>query len=349
MNVVADVGETLTRARELASAGEFLEALELYRSLETPPDPAVAVEEVQLRHRAFGPLRRQTGNDSRPWPPDVPDLFPEGGQPPEIAFADLTPQLVASAIRHHGCLLVRGILGPDEANALHPAIDRAFEAFGRTNGDPSRDAEPPWYVPLELDEGYEVTPLATAFLWSASGLYAGVSPPALIQYLRALERAGFLDIVERHLGEPPALSLNKTVLRRNEGGAEPTWHQDGIYLGTERPAVNLWLSLSSCGGDSDTMGLNILPRRVDHLLPGGTHDAIDHRAIADAVVQEEAARAPAAPVTTPYFEPGDGLVFDQVFVHRSEARKLPGRRYAIESWFFAPSGFPDGLVPLVAR
>ncbi len=50
----------------------------------------------------------------------------------------------------------------------------------------------------------------------------------------------------------------------------------------------------------------------------------------------------------PQFGAGDVLLFDDLFLHRTGIE--PGMvrpRYAIESWFFARSSYPDGQVPLV--
>ena len=52
-------------------------------------------------------------------------------------------------------------------------------------------------------------------------------------------------------------------------------------------------------------------------------------------------------VITPFL-PGDALLFDHLFLHRTGAP--PGirkPRYAIESWFFAPSAYPAQQVPLM--
>ena len=41
-------------------------------------------------------------------------------------------------------------------------------------------------------------------------------------------------------------------------------------------------------------------------------------------------------------------VFDQVFVHSTDKREgLTDLRYAIETWFFTPSTFPDNQIPIV--
>ena len=45
---------------------------------------------------------------------------------------------------------------------------------------------------------------------------------------------------------------------------------------------------------------------------------------------------------------GRALLFDDVFLHRTAvAPGLTTDRYAIESWFFAPSTYPADQIPLV--
>ena len=50
----------------------------------------------------------------------------------------------------------------------------------------------------------------------------------------------------------------------------------------------------------------------------------------------------------PVFEPGDALLFDNMLLHRTAAdATMTQARYAIESWFFAPSRYPNDQLPLV--
>ena len=51
----------------------------------------------------------------------------------------------------------------------------------------------------------------------------------------------------------------------------------------------------------------------------------------------------------PIFEPGDALLFDELFLHQTGSDpQMPKPRYAVESWFFGPSAFPGGYSPLAA-
>ena len=103
-------------------------------------------------------------------------------------------------------------------------------------------------------------------------------------------------------------------------------------------SVNLWVSLSHCGGGTDAIGLDVVPRRVDELLATGTEDA---EAPTVAIGQRVIERNVMSEVITPEFHPGDALCFDERFLHRTSAAAGTAPRHAIEAWFFAPSHFPD--------
>jgi hypothetical protein len=120
------------------------------------------------------------------------------------------------------------------------------------------------------------------------------------------------------------------------------WHQDGAFLGRDVRTLNLWLCLSECGDDAP--GLDMVPRRFDEVLATGTEGAFFDWAVAQDVV--DAARGDVE-IVRPHFAPGDALLFDHLFLHRTAA--APGmtrERHAIETWFFAPSAYPDGQIPL---
>ena len=53
-------------------------------------------------------------------------------------------------------------------------------------------------------------------------------------------------------------------------------------------------------------------------------------------------------VVRPVFEAGDALLFDHMFLHRTASDPaMSSERYAVETWFFAPSAYPEDQVPLV--
>ena len=52
-------------------------------------------------------------------------------------------------------------------------------------------------------------------------------------------------------------------------------------------------------------------------------------------------------IVRPIFEPGDALLFDELFLHKTASEPtMRHPRYAIENWFFGGSGFPADYVPL---
>jgi hypothetical protein len=126
-------------------------------------------------------------------------------------------------------------------------------------------------------------------------------------------------------------------LRRIGDDSGIEWHQDGSFLQPENGALNVWVTLSDC---SDARGLEIVSRRFDELAPTGTGGAGYDWSTGPEVVAE---LARTTPVVQPDFSAGDALVFDGLLLHRTapESPRRPETRYAIETWFFRPSRFPD--------
>jgi len=55
-----------------------------------------------------------------------------------------------------------------------------------------------------------------------------------------------------------------------------------------------------------------------------------------------------APRVSPRYDPGDAMLFDEMLIHRTNTdQAMESVRYSIESWFFAPSGLPVELGPIV--
>ena len=81
------------------------------------------------------------------------------------------------------------------------------------------------------------------------------------------------------------------------------------------------------------------------MLETGTDGAIFDWSVSPNIVEQVAEDAP---VLRPEFGPGDALLFDQLFLHRTAvAPGMTRERHAIETWFFAPSTYPDGQIPIV--
>jgi hypothetical protein len=56
---------------------------------------------------------------------------------------------------------------------------------------------------------------------------------------------------------------------------------------------------------------------------------------------------PDVAIESPVFQPGDSLFFDERLVHRTSVGTDLETRYAIESWFVAPSSYPAKHLPIV--
>jgi Phytanoyl-CoA dioxygenase (PhyH) len=316
---------------------DALDAIEtLTRANKQRRDPAVEARLVTLRHEAFAAVA--AARDTRPVWPEPVDLFPDDPRPPEVGVGELTVETVRSAISHHGSLLVRGLLAPTDVARLTDDVDRAFEGKAAQESAPSQTS--PWYERFPTAESLQIE------RWSVEtygGVLAADSPRTLFDLIAAYEAAPIGAIVAAYLGERPALSVKKTTLRRAAARTGTDWwHQDGSFLGRVG-SLNVWLSLSHCGEDSPS--LDIVGRRVTDILETGTEGADLDWSIGQPVVD----RAAQGAIVRPVFRPGDALLFDELLVHRTGTNpSMTGTRTAIESWFFAPSAFPDQQgIPLI--
>lgn len=175
------------------------------------------------------------------------------------------------------------------------------------------------------------------WLRAGGGLFTADSPRVMRAWFDVVERTGLLDVIARYFGETPITSLDKCALRRIEAGAGIEWHQDGSFLGAENHALNAWVTLSDC---RDAPGLEIVSRRFEDVTTTGTGGAGYDWSTGPDVVAE---LARTTPIVRPAFREGDALVFDGLLLHRTaqEPPSMPNTRYAIETWFFRPSRFPE--------
>lgn len=327
-----DRDELVTRADELVDEGRYLDAVHTYVAANRlRRDPELEVRLIELRRQAFEDQPREPGRTT--WPPDAPDPFPGLEDLPEVEPADLTADLVAGAVRHHGVLCVRGLVPRDRAEAVVGTIDHAFAALERWE-EALGNTDDPWFVPAR--DKNTVHDMMRKRNHNAGSMFAAESPPAHYEVLELLQSVGAIDLLGDYLGEPPALSFNKLTLRRVPPTDYSTWHQDGTFMGTDLRSLNVWMTFSACGGDvDDTPALDVVPRRVDLLPPGG--EFVEH-AVKTTTVHELYGDA----IVTPHFEPGDVLLFDDFCLHRTaNSDRFTKPRYTVETWFFAPSGFPD--------
>jgi hypothetical protein len=296
-------------------------------------------EATLLRLRHLAGIRMTEAANGRPDFAAADDAsLPSADGLPEIAAADVTPGMLRAGILRDGCLLVRGLVGREDALHFADQIDRAFEERERSGpGDKSQNG---YYEEFYPEPGYDGM-TSRSWIKEGGGLLAVDSPMLSFEMIEMFQRAGIQRLVKEYLGEPGLISGEKTTLRKAEPQVPGAWHQDGAFMGDVR-ALNLWLSLSRCGDESP--GLDILPRRLDYLVTTQTEEAMLSYQISQAKAEEAAGDTP---IIRPIFEPGDALFFDDLFLHQTGSDpSMPKPRYAIESWFFGASAFPE-YIPVV--
>jgi hypothetical protein len=345
--------EALAAAHSLAAAGRRLEAIDLLTEANRrEPNTQIELRLVRLRNEAYAELDRSP--TPSPWPDDAPlPRNGDGGLPP-IDAGELTAGKVRDSILRYGAAYVPGLLTKQDVDHLVEGIDHAFDGCDQqaargwsretTGDDPEADmATAPWYFRFEGVEGLPIRGETRKFVREGAGVWTVESPRMMFEFLEILERAGLRPLIRDYLGERPALTLKKSTLRRTHPLPFADWHQDGAFLGEGIRTVNLWLSLSHCGDDAP--GLDLLPRRLGHIVETGSGGAIFPWSVGPGTVEEA---AEGVEVIRPIFEPGDALLFDELFLHRTATDETMTRnRYAIETWFFAPSVYPDDQIPFV--
>jgi hypothetical protein len=257
---------------------------------------------------------------------------------PEVGQNALSPGLLRAAILRNGCLLVRGLIPREDALALAAKIDRSFAE--RENHDAGERFDRDYYDPFQPDPRVGEN-LSRQWIKSGGGVLAIDAPMLSFDMHELFARAGLPQLVAGYLGERPLITAHKTTLRKADPSVSGAWHQDGKFMGAVR-ALNLWLSLSRCGDVAP--GLDIVPRRIDHHVTTQTDEAWLEHAVSQRVAEEAAGDVK---IVRPMFEPGDALLFDELFLHKTGSDpSMPNPRFAIENWFFGPSSFPVDYAPL---
>jgi hypothetical protein len=295
---------------------------------------------VGLRNLAFGDL--DTAPGTAVWPPAPSDLFSDVDGIPEITPYQLTGDAIRAGVIGHGALIVRGLVPHPRVAQLIDDIDLTFAARDAYfDGAPASDTAP-WYVPFEPESGTASIGPIRNWVREGGGVLTAESPRSAFDVLETLDEAGLTEPLTEYLGERPVLSAKKWTLRRVPLDITADWHQDGAFLGQGIRVVNVWIALTHCGDRAP--GLDIVGGRLHDLVPTGTEGAWFDWSVGDAVVRDLGREMP---IVRPIFEPGDAILFDELNLHRTAiTRGMTRERYAIESWFFAPSHFPDSQVPV---
>ncbi len=326
-------------ARGLESEGNLFEAIDLLNAANRQArEPQVEREIRRLRHLAGIELIQNAPSD--PVHPEPAAAVPPRGEQsrcPEITPEELTPEILRASILDAGCLLVRGLMDEQRALNLAADIDRSFEIRDQLSEGESDEAG--FYNEMEPEPSYRIP--EREWVEEGGGVLAADSPRMLFDMLDAFEQAGLRGVIEGYLGETPAISAQKCTLRKALPEVAGGWHQDGRFMGDDIRALNVWLSLSRCGDVAPSM--DVVPTRLELVETGGEGAYLDFINSQENV--EKAAGETG--IVRPIFNPGDALLFDELFMHQTGSDpSMPNPRYAIESWFFGPSAYPDNYVPI---
>lgn len=336
----SSAARALEEAEALCAQGRPADAIRLLTDANRRKRSAdIEVRLVKLRADTFAST--PPSPPPQPWPTPYPDLFPGQVGPPEIGVDGLSLEVLGSALEHHGCLLVRGLIPPPRVELLVDDIERTMNALGDVMEGAPPHSRAPWFLPFEVD-GNDLG--GAGRFWAAAGgtVWAAESPRSFFDLVETFDEIGVQALLSEYFREAAVLSVVKTSLRRLPPDAPGGWHQDAYVYGLDTRTVNVWAALSPCG-PSVAPGLDIVPRKLHDMaedLPPPPPLHTVSQATIDALGRE-------TPVCRPEFEPGDALLFDSLFLHQTGTG--PGFtevRYGIESWFFAASTVPGEWVPL---
>lgn len=335
-----DIDDVTGAADALVAEGRPREAIAvLVAANRARRSPAIEARLVDLRHAAFDAVPRLPAGSL----PSPVAAEPTDAPLPELSPEQLDLASLRSGLARHGCVLVRGLLDRDRALGLAAGIDAALDGFDADGASADGGAGDGWYRQFVPRPGAYRVGGRRQWVRASGAVWTADSPRMLQELVELIDDTGIGDLVTAYLGERPALSANKCTLRRVPLTARAGWHQDGAFLGQDVRTLNLWLALGPCGVDAP--GLDLVPRRLETVVPTGTEGALFDWSVSP----DEVARAAGeVGVLRPVFEPGDALLFDHLLLHSTavtEAMTL--ERHAMETWFFSPSAYPEGQIPLV--
>lgn len=341
-STASPVEQTIADADALADDGRLLDAVDLLAAANRERrDDRIEIRLAALRHAAYDTVVPASRHDR--WPvPAEPDPDPTA-RIPQVAPADLSAEAVRQAILGHGSVHVPGLVPKDRVDELVAGIEHTLASRAELADKPMR-RDGSWFASLALPRDAAVS-LARNWVAGDGGILACDSPRLLDLMFRTYEEVGLKQVVTDYLGERPVLSANKCTLRRARLEGSTDWHQDGAFLGRGQKirALNVWIALTDCGVDAP--GMDIVPKRFHEVQETGTGGAIFDWAVGPETV---ATLSTDAPPVRPRYRAGDAMLFDDMLLHRTALDPaMTHTRHAIESWFFAPTDYPAGQVPLV--
>lgn len=342
MTAVSDQVSDLARQVEtLLDSGQGRAAVDLVtRHVIDAADGEADALAVATRHRAAVRHLDQVAPLEGDWPTPTPDHF-AGAELAEIPASELTSELLASALEHHGSLIIRGLIPTSTAERLLEDTMQAMDAARRYQAGDDPDSLSPWYVPFNADEQFSFGQLDRKLTYDVGVVLTAESPRTFGHLMEAFAECGLGEVLTGYLGARPMLSAKKSSLRRATPTSPTEWHQDGAFLGESTRTVNCWIALTDCGVDAPSVEL--FPRPFEQLVPTGDDSAWFHWSVGP-----DTADALGTDRVIPEFAPGDAMLFNQLTLHRTAVDPAMTKdRYAIESWFFAPSCFPYKQVPIL--
>jgi hypothetical protein len=331
--------EALAQGSALVEAGKALEAFRLLQREARRMGDRATLEALMTVRRIAAVAAAENASPRSDWPPDLADPFPGRSGIPEIARSELTTAVMGGAILHHGSILVRGMLDREDATNFARKIDDLFVEYDAWVAGNSGSDSP--LVPFGMVASDTISGTRP---WNrgTGGVFAADCPTLLDDVVQLYERYGLIAAIGGYLGERPVVSVGKTVLRRVDPTNAGDFHQDGAFLGKDVRTINVWIALSDCGVDSP--GLEVVDRRLPGIVAPGTGDAYFEWSVGRGVAKQA---NDGKPFARPAFKAGDALIFDQLMLHAtSYAPEMNRQRFALESWFFAPSASAVDQIPL---
>jgi hypothetical protein len=333
------VEQTIEKAKRLRKRGDARAAIDLLTEANRAERNS-ALEVALVEHRLIA--ARQVARPETPAPAEHVAPEGDGGELFEIGPEDLSVEAYHTGLARSGCLLVRGLVPPDRAASLAAGIDSALAAFDKYQEDPD-SVDPAWYTHRRIRDRAGSSDKLSRLNRRTGALWTVFSPRMVFELFELVDEIGLGEVMTEHLGERPLLSANKGTLRRvPPEDMLPGWHQDGAFLGDSIGSFNFWVTLTACGRDAP--GLDVVPKRFDGVLPPGEGAIFPWSLAHETVV----AAAGDASIIRPELGVGDALLFDHRLVHRTaSSASMQHSRYALESWFFAPSAYPADDVPVL--
>jgi hypothetical protein len=164
--------DVVDAARALAVAGRHREAIDLLSNQPAESLDAGALHDLVLwRNAAFA---SETAQGPPVWPRRFADPFPGADAPPETQVETLTAEILGGAILHHGSLIVRGLITPEQTRHLAEVVRTAFAAsaeFQRAEADASE-----WYTRYPLTPESGIKPQARTWVEEGGGVLTADSP-----------------------------------------------------------------------------------------------------------------------------------------------------------------------------